>query len=354
MTMSTDPELAGTQAAGAGGPSPGAPARGRRLPDFFIVGQPKSGTTALYQMLKSHPQIYMSEVKEPYYFACDNPLPERSGDRRWTSLEQTGTRAMTLDEYLSLFAAAEADQRVGEASTHYLWWPTAPGRIAAVQPRARIVAILREPASFLRSLHLQLIQNRHETETDFRKALALEGSRREGRNVPPQSTWPRCLLYSDRVRYVEQLRRYEELFGREQMLVLVYDDFRRDNETSVRQVLRFLEVDDTAPLEVVKANPTFTVRSARLNDLSLAAFNGQGPVWGAVKATLKALTPSRLRQPVRRNVRATRRRVALAKPAPPDAALMRELRSLYRPEVVALSEYLDRDLVTLWGYDELG
>ncbi|TMK23903.1 MAG: sulfotransferase [Actinobacteria bacterium] len=335
-------------------PALAAPALLRgRIPDFFIVGQPKSGTTALYRMLGRHPQIFMSKVKEPYYFACDNPIPERSGGHRWTSLDQTGTHGKTLEEYMALFAEARPDQLAGEASTHYLWWPSAPARIAKAQPAARIIAILREPASFLHSLHLQFIQNRHEDETDLRRALALEDDRRQGRNVPPRSVWPRCLLYSDRVRYVDQLRRYEAVLPREQMLVLIYDDFRSDNQRELRRVLRFLEVDETIPVEPMDANPSVSVRSTRLDDLSRAAVGGRGPVWGTVKSGLKAITPRRLRPRVRRKAQMTRRRIAYGKAPAPDEQLMLELRRRYRGEVLALSEYLDRDLITLWGYDDL-
>src|SRR5580692_11872450 len=111
-----------------------------RVPDFFIVGNPKSGTTALYEMLRSHPQIFMPTLKEPHFFAAEkppsSPLPN------------------TLDEYLALFAAAEPNQCAGEASPSYLRSPTAAGRIAQLAPDARIVAILREPAGFVRSLHM--------------------------------------------------------------------------------------------------------------------------------------------------------------------------------------------------------
>ena len=184
-------------------------AAGLRLPDFFIAGQPKSGTTALYEMLARHPQIYMSKIKEPHYFAVDNPLPERTEGPRWSALDQTGVREQRLEDYLSLFAPARADQRAGEATTSYLWSRSAARRIAEVQPAARVIGILREPAAFLRALHLQLIRNRHETERDLRTALSLDDARREGRHIPDRSVWPMALIYSDRVRYVEQLRRYE-------------------------------------------------------------------------------------------------------------------------------------------------
>jgi len=108
----------------------------------------------------------------------------------------------TLAEYVSLFAAAEPGQIAGEATALYLWSQTAAARIAEVRPDARIIAILREPASFLRSLHLQFVQTYVETEGDLRKALALEQERRGGRAIPRHSYWPQALLYSEHVRYV--------------------------------------------------------------------------------------------------------------------------------------------------------
>ncbi|HTU79288.1 MAG TPA: sulfotransferase [Solirubrobacteraceae bacterium] len=332
---------------------PAAPARATRarVPDFFIVGHAKSGTTALYEMLRRHPQIYMPAVKEPYYFAVDNPQPPTRSGRSWRTLEQTGTRAETFDEYLALFEDATDDQRVGEASTHYLWSRTAPERIAAAQPRAQIVAILREPASFLRSLHMQLAQNGHETQKSFRKAIALEDARREGRNIPRHSVWPACLLYTDRVRYVEQLRRYRAAFGQERVLALIYDDFKRDNQATLRTVLRFLQVDDTVAAPPSRANPTVAVRSLRLQTFWRKVRSGQGAVPRAIKHATVALTSEQLRRELIHPL--LQRRVVYRAPPAPDERFMLELRRRFKPEVAALSEYLDRDLVALWGYDKL-
>src|SRR5437763_1909179 len=80
--------------------------------------------------------------------------------------------------------------------------------------------------------------------------------RREGREMPRFAFWPRTLMYSERVRYAEQLRRFHAAFPREQVLVLIYDDFRADNEGTVREVLRFLGVDETYPVAITDLNPT--------------------------------------------------------------------------------------------------
>lgn len=308
-----------------------------RAPDFFIVGQSKSGTTALAEMLSGHPQIYMSRLKEPVFMASD------LHDGLWAMVK---TRPRTLAAYLALFAGARPEQLAGEASTVYLWSRTAAANIAALQPRARIVAILREPASFLRSLHLQMLQSHIETEKDFGRAIALEQDRRQGKRLPRGCRWPQALLYSERVRYVEQLERYRAVLAPEQMLVLIYEDFRADNDATVRSVLRFLEVDSDLPIEVKEANPTVRLRSRRVDELIHATTVGRGPLSKGVKA----VTSRR----VRHRALGMRRRVVYGEPRPPDEALMLELRRRFKGEVLALSEYLGRDLLSLWGYEDLG
>ncbi len=334
-----------------------------RVPDFFIVGHAKCGTTALHETLRRHPQIDMP-AKEPRFFAFKEidmragGIDVRAGQSIAASSparhspQMPGKRPRTLDGYLALFAGARPEQRIGEASPAYLRSPLAAGRIAAVCPDARIIAILREPASFLRSYHLQSLRGYNETEKDFRKALALEEQRRAGRRIPRMSRTPEDLLYSDHVRYVTQLRRYHALFPPEQVMVLIYEDFRADNEAVVRTVLRFLDVDDTLPIEAVQTRPSRDLRFRRLHRLvnlrRIALRNLT--VASALSQTVNALTPGRLRGTVRTRWRG----VAYGDPPPPDEELMRELRRRFKPEVQALSDYLGRDLVTLWGYDDVG
>jgi hypothetical protein len=319
----------------------GVPAGRARLPDFFIVGHAKSGTTALYEMLREHPQIFLPASKEPWFFAEE--LHERTPPR------PEGT-PRTLEEYAAWFADAEPSQRVGEASVLYLWSRTAAGAIAAVRPEAKIVAILREPAEFLRSLHLQLVETYVETEHDFARALALEDERRRGRRIPRHTYWPKTLLYSEHVRYAEQLRRYHEHFGRERVLVLVYEDFQSDNEATVRRVQRFLGVDDTVPFQERRANPSVQMRSRQLHGLVHAVSVGRGKGSLAVKGALKAVLPADVRRGL---VRAVNERLLHREPEEADEELMAQLRSRFLPEVVALSEYLGEDFVARWGYEHV-
>jgi Sulfotransferase family len=345
--MPEDASTSSVVAAEAGGAvsavTPAPP--GKRVPDFFIIGHEQCGTTALYRMLKGHPQIYMPDLKEPRFFMREagSQVPKRKG-----------FYPHTLDEYLSLFAAASPEQRAGEASPQYIRSRAAARRIADVQPAARIIAILREPTSFLRSYHFENVGSAIESETDLRKAMALEELRRQGNHIPRRCQAPNRLLYSDHVRYVEQLRHYDALFPAGHVLPIIYDDFRRDNEAIVRKVLRFLEVDDSLPVEAIEVTSgrRRAVRFMRLHHMTRALKRARHnpAAAGPVSRTVTALTPRPLRSHAVEHIW---RRVVYSVPPPPDEQLLLELRRRFKPEVVALSDYLDRDLVTLWGYGDI-
>ncbi len=307
--------------------------RASRFPEFFIVGHPKSGTTALYKILRQHPQIFMPSVKEPEFFSRDL---------------SPGSQSPSLDGYLSLFDPAEPTQIRGEASVLYLRSRIAASRIAEVRPDAKIIAILREPASFIEALHLEFLRTSARLEReDLRTAMALEHVRRTQAEATPAACSP-LLLYSDYVRYVDQLRRYHAAFPREQVLILIYDDFRGDNDAVVRQIYDFLAVDATAAVPRVNANPSVSVRSHSLNDWLYATAEGRkGSVLRAVKFGTKMVTTHRVR---RRLLEVVRQRVVYGPPPPRDEDVMGELRQRFSAEVFALSEYLDRDLTALWGY----
>jgi Sulfotransferase family len=308
-----------------------APVAAGSAPDFYVVGHHKSGTTALYQMLRAHPQIFMPSLKEPRFFAPDLRA----------LLGQNGALPGSWEEYLALFAPAKPGQRRGEASPSYLRSEVAAQLIARARPDARIIAILREPADFVRSLHLHLLKLGVETESDLATAFAHEAIERDGRRV---------LRYSDHVRYAQQLRRYHAVFAREQVLVLIYDDFRADNEGTLRRVLRFLDVDERVAAAPVAANAAVRVRSPRLRRAVTAISAGRGRGPRALGGALRALVPgegSRLR------LRRVADRLIYSAPPPPDGGTMLELRRRFRGEVVALSDYLQRDLVSLWGYDRV-
>jgi hypothetical protein len=316
-----------------------------RFPDFFLIGQPKTGTTALYEMLSQHPQIHLPDLKEPNYLAEELrraavPAPDQPYFLK--------VLPSTEQEYRRLYTGARPDQITADASTLSLWSQTAAANIAAARPDAKVVAIVREPVALLHSLHMQLLQSRVERTSSFSRAIALEAERRERCARPSTGPrWEKTLLYTDHARYVTQLQRYEAALGRDQMLIIVYDDFRADNPGTVGRVLRFLGVDDTVQLSSSRANPSVRIRSSGADHLANSLKMGRGSGWRGAQGLIKLVTPTGLR---RRALRFVEQEVIAAAPDPPDPRTAANLCERLHPEVVALSEYLQRDLVALWSY----
>lgn len=290
-----------------------------RLPDFFIVGAPKCGTTALYDYLAPHPDVFMPFHKEPLYFGAD--LTRRYG-------------AMSAADYAALFRDARPEQVVGEASAWYLYSSTAASEIRNACPDARIVVMLRNPVDVMHAQHSQLLFSEQEDIVDFGEALAAEEDRALGRRLPPGPIRPENLLYRRMVRFAEQLSRYIEIFGRDRIHVIVHDDLRRDTAREYRRVLEFLSVDPTFTPEFRASNENKQVRRRWLQRL----------IWDP--PLLKALIPVARRYPLVHRLRA--RLLALnsvrAPRAPLDHDLRRRLEQELAAEVEALGTLIGRDL----------
>lgn len=212
-------------------------------PDFFIVGAPKSGTTALHQFLRLHPDIYMPSAKEPHFFGCADE-PELPG------------RGRTLEQYLELFREGADKRRVGEASVYYLYSGQAARNIHAFNPDARIIIMLRNPVTMIPSLHQQRVYSDNERITDLDAALNAEGPRRRGElGIPRKTLNPHALFYSEMGRYTAQVKRYLDVFNPDQVRIILFDDFVADLAGEYRKTLDFLGVDS-------EFQPTFE----RVND----------------------------------------------------------------------------------------
>jgi hypothetical protein len=288
-------------------------------PDFFHVGVFKGGSTALYEGLKRHPQIFMPFHKEPLYFGDD--LTRRYG-------------RMSREDYLRLFRDAKPGQRVGEASTWYLYSTSAALEIKGFAPNAQITVMLRNPVDVMYAQHNQLIFNAMEPLTDFEEALGAEEDRRAGKRLPP---WPinvENLFYRHSVRFAEQLERYFEVFGRDRVHVMLFDDLVSDGAIVVRGLLEFLGVDPTLASIPPTANENRRVRSARMQRLIF------------MPRLLMPVAPMLRRFPL---VRAVRTRLlqmnSEARPrSPMDRALRRRLLDEFEPEIDRLGSLIGRDL----------
>lgn len=289
-------------------------------PDFFIVGAFKSGTTALYEYLRPHPQVFMPFHKEPNFFGDD--LTRRYG-------------RMSLADYLALFRDARPGQRVGEASTWYLYSASAPHEIAEFSPAAQIIVMLRNPIDVMYAQHSQLLFRSDETIDDFAKALEAESARRRGQQLPPPPVRPETLLYRHSVRFAEQLERYFDVFGRQRVHVVLFDDLVTNAAAMYRAVLEFLGVDPSFQPDFTAHNQNKRVRFAAIQRL---VYKPPGPLLRAVRMLRRYPMVHRLRDRVLRlNSRAEKR------PAM-DPALRTRLVAEVAPEIDRLSRMIDRDL----------
>ncbi len=218
---------------------------GRDLPNFLIVGAMRSGTTSLTRYLRSNPQVFMAQPKELHFFDFE--------------YEQG------VDWYRSHFADAGGVRAVGEATPNYLYIDEAMPRLAELVPDARLVAILRNPVdrAYSHYWHNRAVGRE---ELSFEEALEAESERIRSRDPHPRAYWS----YVDRGRYERQLRRIEELYPRESLQVLLFEDLLAAPEQTYRSMCRFIGADaEHRPPELGEAVNSFvTFRSRALRSVT--------------------------------------------------------------------------------------
>ena len=178
-------------------------------PNFLVIGAAKSGTTWLQLCLEQHPEVFVPQIKEVHFFSYHKQF------------------ARGFDWYQSFFAKCEAQKAVGEISPSYLVNPAAPQRIYNFNPQMRIIAILRNPiqraySNYCMSLCSNLVSKNIE------------------RELSPEATTNKLVVHG---MYFEYINRYIELFGRQNVKILIYEDLARDPKSFIQQVYSFLEVD---------------------------------------------------------------------------------------------------------------
>jgi Sulfotransferase family len=204
-------------------------------PDFLIIGAPKAGTTALHSALAQHPQVFVSQPKEPKYWLCDDaPPPAWVGPGDAHSQQEWVWRRR---DYLGLFAGAGRDQVRGESTPFYLWSKGAHRRIAESLPDVRVIAVIRDPIDRAYSNWMHLWSDGLEPESDFETAFALQDRR-------VADGWAPFWRYRDLGRYGEQLTHLRRYVAPERTLVLRYRDIIDEPQETVDRACRFLDIDE--------------------------------------------------------------------------------------------------------------
>jgi len=198
--------------------------RTMKKPDFFIIGAPKCGTTALYSYLKDHPRIYFSALKEPHFF----------------NDEDEGRHITDQSAYWKLFADAADHQIAGEASVLYLSSRSAVRKIRESIPDAKLIVMLRHPVDLFFSLHQQNLFRFRETIRDPETAWDLQSQRALGRNIPRGCRERQTLQYRYMVSLGSQIERLYAVFPKHRILMISFNDFQRNTREVYERTLSFL------------------------------------------------------------------------------------------------------------------
>ena len=298
-----------------------------RTPNLVIVGAQRAGSTALAEALAEHPDVAISQPKEPSYFAARYGARDYSGPGdQWFARQNI----VTLDTYLSLFTNDR--QVVGEASAMYLALPGTAHDIAAIAPSAKVIALLRDPFRRAVSAHAYLLKQARESESNFTAGLRLEGERRA-------SGWGPMWWYFGASDYAPALIEYRKAFG-ERLLVLTTERMKEDPHATLQVVLDFLGVDySIRPAEFLASQVVNTGGAPRNKLLSKALYPSD-----TLRATIRKFSP----EPVRNLIRNARN--AATAPAPrvtPDDISASEL-AAFRDSAHRTAEVLNTDVGRLW------
>lgn len=295
------------------------------MPNLFIVGAPKCGTTSVYEYLRGHHDIYFphddndyARVKEPNHLCPELDIGAKDAIR-------------DRDAYLALYRGSAGARWRGDASTNYLFSEIAANAIRCLSPQARIIIMLRPPLDWMRSYHSELLRHRHEDIADFHDAVAASEDRSHGRRIPASTGVPRCLDYLAMARFTPQVQRYYDVFGRDAVKVILLEDLATSPARTFKQILEFLDVD-------TEYRPQFSVhnetpRHGRTERLLRAGYRH-----ASVRTAIQHVVPSSARRRILALVRRAESRHASEDPRD------RQLRLQCAADIGQLSALIDRDL----------
>jgi hypothetical protein len=226
------------------------------IPDFFIIGAPKCGTTALSEYLRGHPKICFSHVKEPHFFSDD--FPSYKIDR-------------SLENYMRLnFSHFRRQQHAlkGESSVYYYLSTVAVPNILRANPAAKFIYMVRNPVDLVYSFHSQMYFNSTENIPNFEIAWEKQEARISGRDIPTYCREPLLLQYREIGKLGSRLKSLQSIIPKKQLHVVIFDDFAVNSGTIYERVLRFLEVATDGRQSFPVVNEHKVARSKILSRIS--------------------------------------------------------------------------------------
>ena len=210
-----------------------------KKPNFIVIGAMKSATTSLYTYLKQHPDIFMTKVKEPMFFNNFNQNTD------FKVLGNKSKKVNSLLDYFSMFSSVENESAIGEASPSYIYNENAPHLIKEHLPDVKIIAILRQPTDRAYSNFLHTKRADRENVNSFEQAIKIEKER-------ISDNWSPLYHYIQKGFYSVQLKRYYNLFPKENIKVYLFEDLVKNPKVTLKDIFKFLNVDENIEIDSSK------------------------------------------------------------------------------------------------------
>ena len=306
----------------------------QKLPNFFVVGAAKSGTTSLYEYMKMHPQIYMAPIKETHHFSTDidnskfRPNYARSLNKDLSKFLETDMQegifhafVKERDQYDKLFKNVKDEKAIGEITNSYLYSQEAARNIFTRFPDAKVIMMLRNPIDRAFSHYLMDLRIGYET-NDFMTALKKDMAR------DPKG-WGISNLYVEIGMYAEQVKRFIEIFPERQRRIYLFDDFKKDAGAVVKDMFTFLGVDPNVDIDYSqKFNPSFIPKNKLIGKLNTQK---------KIKDWLKGVLPKSVKSKFKKTFYTDK---DLPKITPAERKFLADI---FRNDVMKLGKVLNRD-----------
>jgi len=284
-----------------------------KFPNFFIVGAPKAGTTSLYYYLKRHPEVFMSPIKEPNFFSYDETVKQ--------NLYHKEKGVGTLAEYRKLFASANGQKAIGEASVSYLFYPSVAEKIKHMVPGARIIMSLRNPVD--RAYSHYYMEHKLGYVSESLEDIVFRKSKHPNAHLYYQQFVELGLYY-------QQVKRYLDAFGKDQVKIFIHDDLNDKLEIMILAVFDFLGLDKTY---IPSLEGKYNTYSIPRNPFFRKLYSQK-----QLRTLARTLVPPEKVEAIK-SIFLTR-----DKKADKNEAAVKELKRIFTPDIKELEKLLDRNL----------
>jgi hypothetical protein len=252
-----------------------------RLPDFIVIGAPKAGTTSLFFYLAQHPDIFLPQQKELHYFTSKHLETSTAGPGDRAALHEVCNSRKAYEHH---YKQVGTQTCIGEVSPSYLYFSSVASQMKQELGHIKIIVSLRDPIQKAFSQYMHLVRDNRET-LDFFEALQTESQRRK-------QGWSDFWAYAESSLYSQHLKRYLEVFGQDNIKVIIFEEMTKNPQGTMQDVFKFLGLD---PIEL-KTDTSYNPSGKPHSKFLATLLSRPNPVKTFLKSILGREVSARLQQ----------------------------------------------------------